>query len=102
MLIVNILLGVLGVVFLCLGLFVWIKEKIVLIHSYHYDKVAKEDKKAFCHLVGQGIVIIGIGLLSGGIINQLTNSAWGEIAVLAGLFIGLGFAIYAILKYNHS
>ena len=39
--------GFFVILFLVLGYLVWIKEKITLFHSYHYDKVTEENKKAF-------------------------------------------------------
>ena len=40
-------IGVLALVFIYLGCLMWKKEKITLLHSYHYDKVSPSDKKGF-------------------------------------------------------
>lgn len=45
-----ILIGGFALLFFVLGYLVWIKEKITLFHSYHYDKVAEENKKAWLHI----------------------------------------------------
>ncbi len=46
--------GVLALVFIYLGYLMWKKEKITLLHSYHYDKVPPSDKKIFCKISGLG------------------------------------------------
>ncbi|MBD5549900.1 MAG: DUF3784 domain-containing protein, partial [Lachnospiraceae bacterium] len=38
-------IGVFALVFIYLGCLMWKKEKITLLHSYHYDKVSPSDKK---------------------------------------------------------
>ena len=95
-----ILIGGFAVLFFVLGYLVWIKEKITLFHSYHYDKVAEENKKAFCKISGIGLIVIGMGVLSAGIICGATGVAWGAIAVAIGFLIGLAMLIYAGVKYN--
>ena len=92
--------GVLALVFIYLGYLMWKKEKITLLHSYHYDKVAEENKKAFCKLSGIGLIVIGIGVLLAGIICSATSSMWGGIAIAIGFLFGLVMLIYAGIKYN--
>ena len=95
-----ILIGGFAVLFFVLGYLVWTKEKITLFHSYHYDKVAEENKKAFCKISGIGLIVIGMGVLLAGIICAATGAAWGAIAVAIGFLIGLAMLIYAGVKYN--
>lgn len=52
MIIGSIILGLVGIVFVILGYLIWKKEKISILHDYHYDKVSEVDKKAFCTLSG--------------------------------------------------
>ena len=96
----TILIGGFALLFFVLGYPVWIIEKIALFHSYHYDKVAEENKKAFCKLSGIGLIVIGIGVLLAGFICTVTGSAWGGIAVAICLLFGLMMMIYAGMKYN--
>ena len=44
-------IGVFAFVFIYLGCLMWKKEKITLLHSYHYDKVSPSDKKVFCKII---------------------------------------------------
>ena len=85
----GIIVGLIGLIFITLGSLLWKKEKISLLHEYHYDKVSDGDKKAFCTMSGIGIIFIGIGLLVTGIVISITNSAWSFIAFVIGFFIGL-------------
>ena len=95
-----IIAGFFGILFFVLGYLVWIKEKITLFHSYHYDKVTEENKKAFCKISGIGLIVIGIGVLVAGIICSVTNSVWGGSVVAIGFLFGLTLLIFAGVKYN--
>ena len=98
--VVAIGIGALALVFIYLGCLMWKKEKITLLHSYHYEKVTPSDKKIFCKISGWGVIFIGIGLLVTAIIIGITNSALGFIAFALGFFVGLALLIYAGAKYN--
>lgn len=92
--------GLVGIILVVFGYLLWIKKKITLLHDYHYDNVSEADKDIFCTISGIGIFIIGIGLLVTAVIIGITNSAWSFIAMAVGFVVGLGFLIYAGLKYN--
>ena len=96
----SIIVGIIGIVFVTLGYMIWKKEKITLLHDYHYDKVLEEDKKAFCTLSGVGVFIIGCGLLVTAVIVGITDSAWSFIVFGIGFVVGFGLLILAGVKYN--
>lgn len=98
--VVMIGISILAIVFIHLGYLVWKKEKITLLHSYHYDKVSSHDKKVFCKISGWGVIFIGIGLLITAIIIGITNSPLSFIAFAIGFIFGLALLIYAGVKYN--
>ena len=93
-------IGVLALVFICLGYLMWKKEKITLLHSYHYDKISPSDKKVFCKISGWGVISIGIGLMATAIIIGIIDSALSFIAFAFGFVMGLSLLIYAGAKYN--
>uniref|UniRef100_N2BM08 DUF3784 domain-containing protein n=1 Tax=Eubacterium plexicaudatum ASF492 TaxID=1235802 RepID=N2BM08_9FIRM len=93
-------IGVFALVFIYLGYLMWKKEKIILLHSYHYDKVSPSDKKVFCKISGWGVIFIGIGLLTTALIIGITDSALSFIAFALGFAVGLALLIYAGAKYN--
>ena len=95
-----IILGLVGFVLVILGYLIWKKEKISLLHSYHYDKVSEENKKIFCMLSGVGVLIIGMGILMTGIIIGITDSPWSFMAFATGFVVGLIMLIYAGARYN--
>ena len=95
-----IIVAVIGIVFITLGYLMWKKEKITLLHSYHYDKVSPSDKKVFCKISGWGVIFIGIGLLVTAIIIGITDSALSFIAFSLGFVVGLALLVYAGAKYN--
>lgn len=99
--VVAIGIGVLALIFIYLGWLIWKKEKITLLHSYHYDKVSPSKKKLFCKISGWGVLLIGIGLLVTAIMIGITDSALSFIAFALGFVVGLVLLIYAGVKYNH-
>lgn len=82
-LIINTAIGIICIV---IGLLLWKKSKINLIHSYHYTKVKKEDVKAYTTRIGIAMLLIGSGCLITGAVNYFTDSAYGYI-VFALCFI---------------
>ena len=100
MLLELIVLLIIGIIFLIVGLSIWKREKINLIHDYHYKNVAEADKKEYTALMGKGAIIIGIGIILTGIIDFITQTGWGWIA-FGGCFVGgFGLMVYAGMKYN--
>ena len=96
----TIIVSLIGIICIILGYLMWKKEKISLLHSYHYDKVSDKDKKSFCTISGIGILFIGMGLLVTGIIIGITDSALSFIAFAVGFVVGLVMLIYAGARYN--
>ena len=96
------LIGGIGLVFVIMGYLIGIKEKISLLHNYHYKNVSGEDKTAFCRLSGMGIALIGVGLLVTAVIIGVTDSAWSFLAFAAGFAAGLVLLIYAGARYDHE
>lgn len=98
--IASIIVGVVGIVFVILGWLIWKKDKISLLHEYHYNRVAEEDKKVFCTLSGIGVLLIGIGLLITAIVLGITNATWSFAFFGIGMVVGLIILIYAGIRYN--
>lgn len=85
-----------GILFVWLGILIWKKQKISLIHSYHYAKVKEEDKKAYTSTMGKSTALIGMGCILSGILNS--EYSW---IPFAGCFIlALVFIYIAQRKYN--
>ncbi|MGL5540451.1 MAG: DUF3784 domain-containing protein [Erysipelotrichaceae bacterium] len=95
-----ILLSILGFVFIGMGLVIWKKEKINLIHSYHYKKVSEQNKKAYTKGMGIGLITMGVGMLLSGGLNYVANTHYGWF--LFGFFFGIGISIILKVqkKYN--
>lgn len=96
----SLIIGLVGMVFVMFGYQIWKKEKISLLHDYHYNRVSVEDKKAFCTLSGIGVLLIGIGLVITAIVIGITDSPWSFIAFAIGFVAGLVMLIYAGARYN--
>ena len=100
MLFAAIIFGVVGMLLLVFGLLIWKKQRISLLHDYHYDKVKEEDKEVFCKWSGIGVCLIGLGILVAGVVAFLTESPLSMLVFGAGFVVGLGMLIYAGVRYN--
>ncbi len=90
-----------GLLCIILGLMLWKKQKISLIHSYHYKNVKKEDVPAYTRLMGIGLILIGVGICITGVLDLLYSSLWW-IPLLAGFVMGFIIMNKAQKKYNGS
>ena len=102
MLIELIILLIMGIAFLIIGWLIWKKEKITLIHEYHWDKVSEENKAAYTAMIGKGTLLIGIGMILTGVIDYLTHTGWGWVSFGACFIIGLTLMILAGIRYNRG
>ncbi len=99
--IIGILFGLLGLIFIMLGFQIWIKQKMNLIISYHCDKVSEDNRRAYCTLSGVGVFVIGIGFIISGICTVFIHSGLLFLPMAIGLIFGIVLLASAVLKYNH-
>lgn len=90
-----------GAVCVVLGLIIWIKRKLSILHSYHYNHVKEEDIPAFARLMGIGMIVIGAGICASGILDIFYSPYWW-IPLVVGFVIGFTVVFYAMKKYNGS
>jgi uncharacterized membrane protein len=100
MIIASIIFGVVGITLIILGYLIWKKEKISLLHDYHYNKVSEENKKIFCTLSGMGVLIIGVGLILSAVFAVMTDSPQSMIPFAVGFVVGIVVLIYVGIRYN--
>ncbi len=98
--VIGVLLGLLGLVFIMLGWQIWKKQKMNLIIRHHCDKVSEDNKRAYCTLSGIGVFLIGIGFLLSGICAVLIRSALAFVPMTAGLVSGIALLASAGIRYN--
>jgi len=96
----TLIVAAVGILCTVMGYLLWKKEKITLLHDYHYKKVSEKDKKAFCTCSGIGVLTIGIGLLTTAVIFAMTESAWSFLAFAIGFLAGIALLITAGKRYN--
>lgn len=101
MLVGFIIYTAIGLLCIILGLLIWKKQKVSLIHEYHYARVKKADIPANSRLVGVGLIILGICLCAAGGFTLFKSSFWWIPTVIgfAGFFILMN---KAQRKYNGS
>lgn len=83
------------------------KGNIKMLHSYHINNITEEDRIPFGRLVGFGMIVIGVSIITAGVLlipNELTKQniylIISDVVLFGGLIIGLIICLYAIKKYN--
>ncbi len=100
MIVACLIIGIVGIVVIVMGYLLWRKERISLLHDYHYDKVSEANKKIFCTISGIGLVVLGCGFLLTAVVLGITTSVWSYLVMTVGFVIGISLLIYAGRKYN--
>ena len=90
-----------GLLCIVLGFLIWKKQKLSLIHDYHYRNVKEEDVPSYTRQIGIGLIIIGTGILLTGMLDLLNSSLWWAPLII-GFSLGLIVIIKAQKKYNGS
>ena len=90
-----------GVALVILGLLLWNKQKVSILHDYHYKNVKNEDIPAYTRQMGIGLIVIGTGIIIAGLLNLAYSSLWW-VSLLAGFVLGLIVIYRAQKKYNGS
>ena len=98
-----IIMLVLGILLIPLGI-MNIKGNISSIHWYNRTRITEETRPKYGKLMGIGTVVVSTGLIISAIINIILDA---EIAItvsggitLISVIVGVGFMLYAQIKYN--
>ena len=99
--------AILGIVCIIIGIGQR-KGNLSLLHSYHRNNVAEEDKIPFGKLAGAGIIVVGATLIVSSAMQYAADllklallATASSIVLAVGLVIGILICLYAIKKYNH-
>ena len=92
---------IVGLICITFGLLIWKKQKVSLVHDYHYKNVKEEDLAAYCKLMGIGIITIGIGIILTGLFFLIFENILGLLILLLGFIVGI-IIINKAQKYNGS
>ncbi len=90
-----------GAACIILGVLLWKKQKLSVLHDYHYAHVRKEDIPAYARQMGIGLILIGAGVILTGVLNLVESSLWW-IPLAAGFAAGIIVLYRAQKKYNGS
>lgn len=90
-----------GALCLALGLLLWQKQMLCLLHEYHYRHVKQEDLPAYTRMLGIGLCLLGLGIVASGLLMLAESPLWW-IPLLAGFVLGLGAMFRAQKRYNGS
>ncbi len=90
-----------GALCVVMGLLIWKKQKVSLIHDYHHRNVKKEDLPAYTRLSGISMILIGGGICVTGLLNLFESSLWW-IPLTVGIVLGFLVMNMAQKMYNGS
>ena len=90
-----------GLFLIGMGLVVWKKRKISLVHEYHWRNVREKDIAPYTKRMGIGLILIGLGTAVTGVVELLYPKLWC-IPFLAGFISGFIVLHKAQMKYNGS
>lgn len=95
-----------GIIFIVIGI-LNMKGNISSLHSYHRKRVKEEDRIPFGRKVGIGTIIIGVSLIIFSVLLFVASSSAndiyehiGNIVLIIGFIVGIGFSFYGMIKYN--
>jgi len=91
-----------GIAFIVIGLLMWKRQKIQLLHDYHYKNVQPQDIKEYTKLWGIALIILGVCCCPVGIINYAFRPWIGWILFGAGFAVCFVIGNKAQKKYNGS
>lgn len=93
----------LGVVSILLGVIIWKKQKITLIHRNNNTNMKKEDLKVYTECIGKSYIIMGISMFTLMILKLTDNDIYdfiGFILWMLGFFTGIVNIIKTQKKYK--
>ena len=90
-----------GALCIVLGLIIWLKRKVSLLHDYNYKNVKDEDIPAYSKRMGVGVLLIGTGICLSAVFNLFSCGLWWA-PLFAGIAAGLVIMNRAQKKYNGS
>lgn len=97
----GIIVILMGILFITLGLLLWKRQKISLLHDYHSDKVSEDDLVPFCKQSGIGIIIAGSGMIASGILIIIFEKPIVFLVMAVTFVIGISMLVQAGNKFNH-
>ena len=90
-----------GLLCIILGLMLWKKRKLSLLHSFHYKNVKETNIPGYTRLMGTGLILTGAGICITGLFNLYYSSLWW-IPLAGGITSGIIVMHRAQKKYNGS
>ena len=91
-----------GLACIVLGVLIWKKRKVSLLHDYHYKNVKEEDIPAYARLIGIGLISIGAGIILMGLFLLISQAVLGWVAFIGGFIVGIAILSKAQKRYNGS
>ena len=87
-----------GILSIVLGLLLWKKQKISLVHDYHHGHVREQDVPAYTRLYGIGLLSLGAGCILAGLVTLISEHGW--ILFVVGFIVCIVLIGKAQRRYN--
>ena len=89
-----------GLLCIIVGIVIWTKQKLALIHDYLVENIRKEDVPAYTKQIGAGMILIGAGCCAMGASLLLERISPGLVGMAIGILIGTIFLVRAQIRYG--
>ena len=93
-------MGLVGILLIVLGFLIRNRGRIDLFQAYYTERIATENKYAFCRLSGTGVLLIGSSLVITAVVWGITASVRSFLVFAAGLTAGLILLVCAGKAYK--
>ena len=90
-----------GLFLVAFGVLIWKKQKVSLLHEYHYKNVKQQEQPAYARLIGIGLIIMGTGICITGLFSMVESPLWW-VPLFGGIAAGFIVMNKAQKKYNGS
>ncbi len=89
-----------GILCMILGIIVWKKQKLSLIHDYHIQNIQPENVPAYTRQIGAGLILCGAGCWTIGTAIVTEKTGLLIVGLLLGLLIGTAILAGAQIRYG--
>lgn len=89
-----IIVSFIGVIIVIVGIILWKKQKITIIHDYHYNKIKIEDIKPYTEAMFKATIVAGMTVILVAIVMMITTTSY-----VVYLITILGTIVFTIMFY---
>lgn len=91
-----------GIIIIVLGIVIWKKQCVNLIHDNRYKRASRKDKKEYSSKIGKSVIVMGTGMFLNGIFDIFTDTEFGWVIFIITFIFSMMTIISTQNKFNHG